>query len=124
MQNQIGCQRSILATQTMLKGSSVLPPLLKATSTKTSDATTDATTKWNNLRNATYKAAAEAYDWRVRNNADWYEANLNVMESLTATKRLVLIQYKRIQIEKIWSPCKKQEGKVNNWQGTVQMNTG
>ena len=31
MQNQKGCQRSIPATQTMLKESSTLPPLLKAT---------------------------------------------------------------------------------------------
>ena len=56
---------------------------------------TDATTKWNNLRNATYKAAMEAYGRRVRTNADWYEANLNVMEPLTAAKRSALIQYKK-----------------------------
>ena len=31
---------------------------------------TDATTKWNNLPNATYKAAMEAYGRRIRNNAD------------------------------------------------------
>ena len=47
---------------------------------------TYATTKWNNLRNATYKAAVEAYGRRIRNNADWYEANFNVMEPLTAAK--------------------------------------
>ena len=56
---------------------------------------TDVTTKWNNLRNATYKAAMEAYGRRVRTNADWYEANLNVMEPWTAAKRSVLIQYKK-----------------------------
>ena len=33
MQNQKGCQRSIPAKQTRLKGSNTLPPLLKATST-------------------------------------------------------------------------------------------
>ena len=54
--------------------------------------TTDATTKWNNLRNATYKAAVEAYGRRIRNNADWYEANLTVMEPLTVAKWLALIQ--------------------------------
>ena len=61
---------------------------------------TDATTKWNNLCNAAYKAAVEAYGRRVRNNADWYEAVHNVMEPLTATKRSALIQYRRIQIKK------------------------
>ena len=47
---------------------------------------TDATAKWNNIRNATYKAAVKAYGMRIRNNDDWYEANLNVMETLTAAK--------------------------------------
>ena len=61
---------------------------------------TDATTKWNNLRNATYKAAVEAYGRRIRNNADWYEANLNVMEPLTAAKRSALIQYKKDPMRK------------------------
>ena len=84
---------------------------------------TDATTKQNNLRNATYKAAIEAYGRRVKTNADWHEANLNVMEPMNATKRSDLIQYKKIQIEKISSPCKKQVEKVNRWQGAVQMNT-
>ena len=37
----------------------------------------------------------EAYGRRVRTNADWYEANLNVMEPLTAAKRAALIQYKK-----------------------------
>ena len=35
MQIQKGCQRTIRATQTMWKGSSTLPPLLKATATTT-----------------------------------------------------------------------------------------
>ena len=52
---------------------------------------TDAKTKWNNLHNATYITAVEAYDRRIRNNADWYEANLNVMEPLTAAKWSALI---------------------------------
>ena len=69
----------------------------------------DATTKWNNFCNATYKAAMEAYGRRVRNNADWYEANLNVMEPLTAAKRSALIQYKKLQNRKTWSLSKKQE---------------
>ena len=56
---------------------------------------TDAATKWNNLCNATYKAAMEAYGRRIRNNAYWYKANLNVMEPLTAAKRSALIQYKK-----------------------------
>jgi hypothetical protein len=57
---------------------------------------TDVTTKWNNLRNATYKAALEAYGWMVRTNADWYEASLNMMAPLTAAaKRSALIQYKK-----------------------------
>ena len=60
----------------------------------------DATTKWNNLRNATYKAAMEAYGRKIRNNADRYEANLNVMELLTASKRSALIQYKKDPIRK------------------------
>ena len=51
---------------------------------------TDAKTNWNNLRNATYKAAMEAYGRRIRNNANWYEANLNVMAPLTAAKTLTL----------------------------------
>ena len=37
---------------------------------------TDATTKWNNLRNATYKAAMEAYGRKVRNNADFMRQTL------------------------------------------------
>ena len=37
----------------------------------------------------------EAYGKKVRTNADWYEANLNVMEPLTAAKRSALIQYKK-----------------------------
>ena len=61
----------------MLKGSSILPPF---ESNFYNNLSTNATTKWNNLRNATYKAAVEAYGRRVRTNADWYEANLNVME--------------------------------------------
>ena len=47
---------------------------------------TDPTTKWNNLHNATYKAAVEAYGRRIRYNVDWYESNLNVTEPLTAAK--------------------------------------
>ena len=85
---------------------------------------TDATTKWNNHRNATYKAAMEAYGRRVRTNGDWYEANLNVMESLSAAERSALIQYKKDPNRIIWSTCKKHEVKVNSWQGAVQMNTG
>ena len=92
MQNQNGSQRSILATQTILKGSSTLPPF---ESNFHNNLFIDATTKWNNLRNATYKAAMEAYGRRIRNNADWYEENLNVMEPLTAAKRSALIQYKK-----------------------------
>ena len=42
----------------------------------------------------------EVYGRRIRNNADWYEANLNVMEPLTAAKRSVLIQYKKDPIRK------------------------
>ena len=61
---------------------------------------TDATTKWNDFYNATYKAAVKAYGRRVRNNANWYEANLNVMEPLSAAKRSALIHYKMIQLEK------------------------
>ena len=57
---------------------------------------TDDTKKWNNLHNATYKAAVEAYGSRVRNNANWYEANLNMMEPFTAAERSALIQYQRI----------------------------
>ena len=37
----------------------------------------------------------EAYGRRVRTNADWYEANFNVMEPLTSAKRSALIQYKK-----------------------------
>jgi len=37
----------------------------------------------------------EAYGKRIRNDADWYEANLSVMEPLTAAKRSALIQYKK-----------------------------
>ena len=61
---------------------------------------TDATTKWNNLRNATYKAAMEAYGRRIRKNADWNEANLNVMEPLNAAKISALIQYRKDPIRK------------------------
>ena len=61
---------------------------------------TDATTKWNNLCNATYKAAMEAYGRRIRNNADWYEANLNMMELLSAAKRSALIPYKKDPMRK------------------------
>ena len=121
MQNQKGCQRSIPATQTTLERSSTLPPF---ESNFHNSLSTDATTKWNNLHNATYKAALEAYGRRVRNNANWYEANLNVMKPLIAAKRSALIQYKKDQIEKIWFPCKNQEGNVNSWQGAVQINTG
>ena len=67
---------------------------------------TDATTKWNTLCNATYKAAVEAYGRRIRKNADWYEANLNMMEHLIAAKRSALIQYNRsalIQYKKVSS---------------------
>ena len=42
----------------------------------------------------------EAYGRRIRNNADWYEANLNVMELLTAAKRSALIQYKKDPMRK------------------------
>ena len=80
---------------------------------------TDATAKCN----ATYKATMEAYGRRVRTNADWYEANLNVMEPLTAAKRSALIQYKKDPNKKIWFPCKKQGEKVNSQQGAVQMNS-
>ena len=41
-----------------------------------------------------------AYGRRIRNNADWYEINLNVMEPLTAAKRSALIQYKKDPIRK------------------------
>ena len=54
---------------------------------------THAATKWNNLCNATYKTAVKSYGKKVINNAYWYEANLNVMEPLTAAKRSALIQY-------------------------------
>ena len=71
----------------------------------------DATTKWNNFCNATYKAAVKAYGRRIRNNADWYEANFNVIEPLTAAKRSALIQYKRIQLEKygLLASCKEKK---------------
>ena len=42
----------------------------------------------------------EAYGKWVRKNADWYEANLNEMESLTAAKQSALIQYKKDAIRK------------------------
>ena len=84
---------------------------------------TDATTKWNNLRNATYKAAMEANGRRIRNNADWYEANLNVMEPLTAAKISALIQYKKDPNRKYLVSFKNQGEKVNSWQGALQMNT-
>ena len=45
----------------------------------------------------------EAYGKRIRNYADWYEANLSVMEPLTAAKRSALIQYKK-------DPNRKQSG--------------
>ena len=61
---------------------------------------TDATTKWNTLCNATYKAAVEAYGRKIRKTADWYEANVNVTEHLTAAIKSALIQYKKNPIIK------------------------
>ena len=89
MQNQKGCQRSILVTNDAERIKHSFE------SNFHNKLSTDATTKWNNLGNATYRAAMEAYGRRIRNNADWYEANLNVMEPLTAAKRSALIQYKK-----------------------------
>ena len=46
------------------------------------------------------KAAVKTHGRRVRNNADWYEANLNAMKTLTAAKRSALIQYKKDPMRK------------------------
>ena len=83
MQNQKGCQRSIPTTNDAER---IKHFTFSFESNFHNNLSTDATTKWNNLCNATYKAAVEAYGRRVRNNVDWYEANLNVMEPLTAAK--------------------------------------
>ena len=85
---------------------------------------TDATTKCNNLPNATYKAAVETYGRMVRTNADWNEANLNVMKPLTAAKRSALIQYRKVPNRKNLVSLQEARRKVNSWQENVQPNTG
>ena len=70
-------------------------------------------------------AAMEAYGRRIRNNADWYEANLNVMEPLTVAKRSALIQYKKDPNRKKYGLlARRKEEKSTADKGVVQMNTG
>ena len=105
----------------ILKGSSTLPPLLKATSAMTC---LQMQQQSGIICNATYKAVVDAYGSRVRNNTDWYEANLNVMEPLTAAKMLALIQYKKDPNRKNLVSLQEARRKSHSWHGTVQMNTG
>ena len=85
---------------------------------------TDATTKWNNLRNATYKAAMKEYRRRVRINADWYEANLNVMEPLTAAIKVSSQPIKKDPNRKNLVSLQEVRRKSQQLASAVQMNTG
>ena len=53
-----------------------------------------ADSRWRQLSTAIHRSAITAYGRKERRNVDWYEANLQLMEPLTQSKREALIRWK------------------------------
>ena len=50
--------------------------------------------RWSHLRDAIYNSATCAYGKKVRKHTDWYEGNLDEIESVTKAKRKAVVTYK------------------------------
>ena len=67
---------------------------LQADLSNSYDKNLDAQSKWNLLRNSIYSTAIGTYGKKVRRNADWFEANVEVMKPILEAERTALVDYK------------------------------
>ncbi|XP_052253146.1 uncharacterized protein LOC127859679 [Dreissena polymorpha] len=64
--------------------------------------------RWTSIRDTIYDAAIAAFGKKEGNNPDWFNANLQELEPVLATKRSALLAYRKSPCEKTPTPRKVQ----------------
>ncbi|XP_076461699.1 uncharacterized protein LOC143294153 [Babylonia areolata] len=64
--------------------------------------------KWNHIRDAIYNTATDTFGKRERQNPDWFEASITVLEPAIGANRVALIKHKREPSN--LRPKRKQDG--------------
>ena len=84
----------------------------KLTYLRPSDQAQSADERWGSIRDAIYSAAVTTYGKKKRKNTDWFEANITKIESVIATKRTALAEYKRDPSQRNLEALRAARGKA------------
>jgi hypothetical protein len=73
---------------------------------------------------AKYKAAIYTFWKRTKTNEDWFEAGIDLLDSVIAAKGITLLNIRESQVQRIWSSTEKTATAPRVCPRIVQTTTG